>query len=148
MIDSCRARKLEAGIAAMYSKPRNFRTSTMKSAPGWSSVKTSTSVEGGSVSAANSLAVGKAAETARAVCVCAASPKLGFVTRAAVLIAAPFKKPRRLTRFFLDFSIAMVSFISARTIRRRYCHVKQTLVCHCVDDEIDAHAVRLTREFF
>src|ERR671933_451754 len=36
MIDSCRLRKLEPGLAATYSRPSDLMTSTMKSEPGWS----------------------------------------------------------------------------------------------------------------
>src|SRR6266850_4107864 len=44
MIDSCRPRKLEPGLAATYSKPSVLRTSTMKSDPlRWLSRRTCTS---------------------------------------------------------------------------------------------------------
>src|SRR5215510_9725214 len=44
MIDSCRPRKLEPGLAATYSKPSAFSTSTMKSEPlRWLSRRTCTS---------------------------------------------------------------------------------------------------------
>src|ERR1700730_14900597 len=55
----CRARKLEPGLAAMYSNPRDLMTSTMKSEPGRSVVKTSTWVETGSVSGARTPAEGR-----------------------------------------------------------------------------------------
>src|ERR1700733_7730305 len=42
MSDSCKLRKLDPGTAATYSKPRDLRTSTMKSEPGRSVVRTST----------------------------------------------------------------------------------------------------------
>ena len=45
----------------MYSRPRDLMTANMKSDPGWSAVRTSTSVETGSVSAAKALAEGTAA---------------------------------------------------------------------------------------
>src|SRR6267143_487521 len=47
MIDSCKPRKLEPGLEAIYSRPRDLRTSTMKSDPDRSVVNTST-LEGSS----------------------------------------------------------------------------------------------------
>ena len=110
-------------MAAMYSIPKDLMTSTMKSAPGWSSVKTSTSVETGSVSAANALADGKGAAPRDGDCACCASASWAFVARVAAPIAAPFKKPRRLKRFLLDFS--MDNLLYRRTIRRNFPVVKQ-----------------------
>src|SRR5258708_22930129 len=50
MIDSCSPRKLEPGLAEMYSKSRDLITSTMKSEPGRSVVSTSGLEDCGSTS--------------------------------------------------------------------------------------------------
>src|SRR5580765_4354782 len=117
MNDSCSDRKLEPGLAATYSKPSDFSTSTMKSEPGFSTVRLSaaTSVDTGPVSAASWAAVGEGAAPrrgsaeARGTCCCCAScaPSTGTgptiaAAPAAALAAAPFKKPRRPKRS-LDF---------------------------------------------
>src|SRR4030095_15670248 len=70
MKDSCRPRKLDAGFAAMYSKSSVLSTSTMKSEPGSSTVRTSRSTDSGAVSdarprAASSGVTGVAAERRR-----------------------------------------------------------------------------------
>src|SRR5262245_56580969 len=61
-IDSCSPRKLEPGFAAMYSKSSDLNTSTMKSDPGFSTVR-SAGVSGasGSVSADSAAAEGAGA---------------------------------------------------------------------------------------
>src|SRR5579863_7793456 len=100
-MDSCSARKLDPGLAQIYSKPSDFSTSTMKSEPGWSAVKTSTSVATGSVSLASAVAEGTA--TLRRVSGACAFPG-DCVTKAAAPAAAPFKKPRR-PEGFLDFDM-------------------------------------------
>src|SRR5262245_48545610 len=110
MIDSCSARKVDPGLAAMYSIPSDLMTSSMKSDPGLSVVYTSARGGGGLVSAAARAALGSGV-TCRAVCVaCAASGCAidGFATNAAAPAAAPFKNPRRLTEAptpFFDLAI-------------------------------------------
>src|SRR6266576_3583479 len=112
MNDSCSERKLEPGLAATYSKPSDLSTSTMKSEPGFSTVNTSPG-ETGSVSAANWAADGDGAvprwgsAAARDTCCGSCAPRTGTgptiaAAPAAALAAAPFRKPRRLTRS-LDF---------------------------------------------
>src|SRR5580704_2181849 len=101
-MDSCRHRKLEPGFAAIYSIPSDLITSTMKSDPGWSAVRTSTLVETGSVSAARALAEGKGA-LPRAGWLCWALPA-GVETRAAAPTPAPLRKSRRsIAGFFRSF---------------------------------------------
>src|SRR2546423_290408 len=116
MNDSCSERKLEPGLAATYSKPSDLSTSTMKSDPGFSTVSTSTAStpgETGPVSAANCAADGDGAvprwgsTAARGPCCGSCAPRTGTgptiaAAPAAALAAAPFRKPRRLTRS-LDF---------------------------------------------
>src|ERR1700682_1782079 len=104
MIDSCRARQLEAGLAVAYSMPSDLMTSSMKSDPGRSLVSTSTR-EGADVPGAGS---GLAA-TGAAVRTCAAS---GTWAAIAALAAAPFKKPRRSTGLLPEVAME----ISSRTV--------------------------------
>src|SRR5580765_735589 len=99
MIDSCRPRKDEPGLAATYSKPSDLITSTMKSEPGRSVVYTSTRGGGGLVSAATPFAEGRGV-TDRVWPFCG-SAREGVATSAAVPRAAPFKKPRRSREVFL-----------------------------------------------
>src|SRR5579863_8134037 len=93
-MDSCRPRKLDPGLAQMYSKPRDFSTSTMKSEPGRSAVSTSTEGETGPVSSASALAEG--AVTARRLAGCCAAAGLVPAASAAAPAAAPFRNRRRL----------------------------------------------------
>src|SRR6267378_2782885 len=51
MIDSCSPSKLDPGFAATYSNPRALITSTMKSDPGWSTIRDWALEGGASVSA-------------------------------------------------------------------------------------------------
>src|SRR5579862_2068983 len=83
MKDSCRPRKLEPGLAAIYSMPSVLNTSTMKSEPGRTLRVTSTAVP---------VAGFRAACWARAIGAVAASP--------APPAAARFRKPRRPTGSF------------------------------------------------
>src|SRR5712691_11330334 len=92
MIDSCSARKLEPGLAQMYSNPSDFSTSTMKSEPGRSAVNTSAAADTGSVSLANAAAEGTAVP--RPGCVSCALAGV-FATSTAAPAAALFRKPRR-----------------------------------------------------
>ena len=112
----------------MYSKPRDFMTSSMKSEPGWSAVRTS--VETGSVSAANALADGNAA-LPRAAWVCCAFTSGVFATRAAAPAAAPFRKPRRFKGLFFDFSMIL-------SFRPVFSSVR----LKCVPDSTAAQAVK------
>src|SRR5215471_8720299 len=121
MIDSCSERKLDPGLAAMYSKPRNLRTSTMKSDPGWSAVITSTDPEMGPVSAARAAAFGTA--TPR-VCACWALARRGFATRAAAPAAALFRKLRRPAGLALDFAISAPSDLLPSTHDTPKRHLK------------------------
>src|SRR3984893_16368887 len=96
MSDSCNPRKLDPGLAARYSKPNDLITSTIKSDPGRSVVRTST--PDASVSASTGGAAGATkgwAPMARVVATRLATP----------LTAAPFKNARRSTAF-LDLSMA------------------------------------------
>src|SRR5450830_1698500 len=107
MNDSCSERKLEPGLAAMYSKPSDLTTSTMKSDPGFSTVRTSTSWDSGSVSAANCLAEGDAAVPRGGVagtCCAATTGPTSAAAPAAAPTAAPFRKPPR-SKAPLDFGI-------------------------------------------
>src|ERR1700730_7071000 len=96
MSDSCNPRKLDPGLAARYSKPNDLITSTIKSDPGRSVVRTST--PDASVSASTGGAAGATkgwAPMAPVVATRLATP----------LTAAPFKNARRSTAF-LDLSMA------------------------------------------
>src|SRR5580704_10992973 len=115
MIDSCRPRKLDPGLAQTYSMPRDLMTSTMKSEPLRSVVRISAGEEGSSASgeigiAAGILGVVEAAE--------AADPGTALI--AAAPTAALFRKLRRLMEFLLRVATAessrmrhLVSHISA-----------------------------------
>src|ERR1700676_27977 len=83
MKDSCKPRKLEPGLAAMYSMPSVLNTSTMKSEPGRTLEVTSTTAW---------VSGFRAACWASAMGAVAASP--------APPAAARFRKPRRPTRVF------------------------------------------------
>src|SRR5882724_10719028 len=78
--------------------PRDLRMSTMKSAPGWSVVRTSTA-DGSPVSAL--LDIGGAVAACAAGFWAAAGTPLAAM--AATPAAEPFKKSRRLTACFPDF---------------------------------------------
>ena len=89
--DSCRPRKLEAGFAAMYSKPRLFRQSIMKSLPLLPSVRTS-SAGGGAVSAT---LFGSGTGLRAPAAGTWATAFSGAVKAATPARPAPFKNPRR-----------------------------------------------------
>src|SRR6266853_5230430 len=101
MIDSCKPRKLEPGLEAIYSRPKDFRTSTMKSDPDRSVVSTSTP-EGSSSFGI----IGAVADWAGTGCGAAIAEALA--TSPAAPAAAPFRKLRRSTESF--FAIAGMSF--------------------------------------
>src|SRR5215471_7905084 len=108
MIDSCNARKVDPGLAAMYSMPSVLTTSSMKSDPGRSVVYTSVRGGGGLVSAAARAAPGSGVTGLAAwpACpACAGCATEGFATKAAAPAAAPFRNPRRLTEPFFDLGI-------------------------------------------
>src|ERR1019366_5805567 len=93
--DSCKPRKLEPGLAAIYSKPRDLITSTMKSEPERSVVNASTFE--GSTSLGSS----------RAEADCAGAGSFALIavllaTSPATPPAAPFKNYRRSTVSLLD----------------------------------------------
>src|SRR5579872_2594353 len=103
MMDSCRDSNVEPGLAARYSMLSDFRTSTMKSDPGCSMT---------------GVAAGRTAPASRVTCApegawaprgadpasCALAGS-GLAANAAAPAAAPFRKPRRPTEFFVDFAI-------------------------------------------
>src|SRR5713226_8441639 len=86
-------RKLDPGLAQTYSKPSDFRTSTMKSEPVRSAVRISGS-DGGAVSAAADM-IGVADAGARAAGDCASAATGGVAIAAAPASDARFRKPRR-----------------------------------------------------
>src|SRR5579864_151719 len=88
MMDSCRPRKLEPGLAAQYSIPSDLMTSTMKSAPGRWLEDTS--------------AVALEVSGLRAACCAMAIGGLPTSPAAPAATAAPLKKPRRSTGSFFD----------------------------------------------
>ena len=85
--------KLEPGLAAMYSKPRDLSTSSMKSEPGRSAVNTSTAAGAVVVSAASSLAEGTGALPRRAAAACCAfAAGLARSHRGRAKLREPFRK--------------------------------------------------------
>src|SRR5712691_7955736 len=106
-MDSWSARKLEPGLAQQYSMPSDLMTSTMKSDPGRSLVRTSTGA-GGAVSAARAASDG--AVTERRASACCAIAAGGLAARTAAPAAAPFKKPRLPTESILDFAMGISYF--------------------------------------
>src|ERR1700688_2827049 len=95
----------------MYSKPRDFSTSTMKSEPGRSAVRTSAADPTGPVSSASAFADGTV--TARRVAGSCASMGVLPAASAAAPAAAPFRKPRRASDF-PDFRMTLISFLAER----------------------------------
>src|SRR2546427_3832903 len=108
MSDSCKPRKLEPGFAATYSKPRDLITSTMKSEPVRSAVRTLTSVEG----SASGRGIGGTAGAERATsdCCALATPLLA-TSVATPPTAAPFRNLRRSTKLLSDFFMAGISLL-------------------------------------
>src|SRR5581483_12055355 len=105
MMDSCSPRRLEDGLAHAYSIPRDLSTSTQKSEPGRSIVRTSALPDVVPLSASGFAATGGAPRFCWAV--------RGPWAASAAPAAAPFKKPRRSTEDFFDSDIA-VSFLRKR----------------------------------
>src|SRR3977135_3012209 len=101
MIDSCKPRKLEPGLEAIYSRPSDLRTSTMKSDPDLSVVNTST-LEGSS-----SFGIIRAVADWAGIA-CGAASVEALATSPAAPAAAPFKNLRRSTESF--FAMARMSF--------------------------------------
>src|SRR4030088_3480430 len=101
MMDSCKPRKLEPGLEAIYSWPSDLRTSTMKSDPDLSVVNTST-LEGSS-----SFGIIRAVPDGAGIA-CGAASVEALATSPAAPAAAPFKNLRRSTESF--FAIARISF--------------------------------------
>src|SRR5580692_863085 len=112
MMDSCRPRKVEPGFAQMYSMPRDLMTSTMKSEPGRSVVRTS-AARGFPVSASSDIFGGRAEVFGVGSCAAAAAFP---ATSAATLAAPPFRKSRRSTELFLKCAMVLRN--------RGPCHVK------------------------
>src|SRR5439155_26874774 len=98
-----------AGTPNIYSKPRLFITSTMKSDPGRSMVAATSTTSAGA--AAGLARIGAVAFRGGAAGCCArAAP--GFEATRAALAAAVFRKSRRSTRLDFDF-LAMEAHLSA-----------------------------------
>src|SRR5579859_4521254 len=105
MIDSCRPRKLEPGLAQTYSNPIDLRTSTMTSEPVRSAVKTS-EMTGASVSAAGDIG-GGAVRLGSAGCAATfAGTAAKAAAPAAAPTAAPFRKFRRLTTGLVSLAMS------------------------------------------
>src|ERR1700676_1367267 len=100
MIDSCIPRKLDPGLAHTYSNPSDLITSTMKSDPVRSAVKTST-FEGVPISASGDMGGG----TIRRSSADCAAAALGTAAIAAAPAAAVFRKLRRSTAIFFGLVI-------------------------------------------
>ena len=101
-------------VAANYSKPKVFSTSTMKSEPGFSTMRGTTLAGRRPVSAASVVAFGCAVALRGAVS-CAIAAGCGATTTAALTaapVAAPFKKPRRPKRPLGDCAISITFFRS------------------------------------
>src|SRR5580692_2228643 len=99
MIDSWMPRKLDPGLAHTYSNPSDLITSTMKSDPVRSAVRTSV-IEGTSVSAVGDIA-GGTTRFGSAGCGSALTAA-GTAASAAAPIAAPFRNFRRSMSFLAD----------------------------------------------
>src|SRR5437899_12989601 len=99
MMDSWSPWKLDPGFVVMYSKLSVFKTSIMKSEPGFSTMRSTR--RGDPVSPASCASFGTTADGRAGVTSCAFAA--GVPISAAALAAAPFRKPRRLTEPFLDF---------------------------------------------
>src|SRR5690348_12454132 len=99
-MDSCRPRKLDPGLAQTYSKPRDLRTSTMKSPPGRSAVSASTLTAGVPLSASRAAAEGALAAFVGAVSWARAGRAVG-TNAAAPVAAALFRKLRRFGRLIV-----------------------------------------------
>src|SRR5262245_43994561 len=89
----------------------------MKSEPGRPSVRTSSDAGTVSVSAASAPA-GRASSGRRAVVLCCALV-VGLATSVAAPAAAPFRKPRRLSRLFLESFTGVSSFQMERVYLAR-----------------------------
>src|SRR5438876_3063512 len=95
MTDSCRPLKLEPGLAATYSKPSALMTSTMKSPPGLSVVRTSTVPAGSASRAIVGALAGPGRVAAGADCAAtSASGPVALPTSAAPVTAALFRNHR------------------------------------------------------
>src|SRR5580700_4832242 len=110
MMDSCRPRKVEPGFAQMYSMPTDLMTSTMKSEPGRSVVRTS-AARGFPLSASSDVFGGGAEVFAVGSCPAAAAFP---ATSAATPAALPFRKSRRSTGFFLKYPMVLRSLCPHR----------------------------------
>src|ERR1700733_753364 len=95
MMDSCSPRKLDPGFAQTYSNPSDLITSTIKSDPVRSAVRTS-APDGTSASAAADIGGG----TVRFSSAGGAATAAGTAAKAAAPAAAPFRKFRRSTPAF------------------------------------------------
>src|SRR5690242_4480192 len=104
-MDSCRPRKLEPGLAQMYSKPSDLMTSVMKSAPGRSVVRASRT---GGVPVSTSLGIGRTAAGRDCSGCCALAAGL-LAASAAALPAAVLRKLRRSSDVFRDLAMAVLS---------------------------------------
>src|ERR1700688_1212431 len=112
-MDSCKPRKLDPGFAQTYSNPSDLITSTMKSDPVRSAVRTS-APEGTSTSAAADIGGG----TVRFISAGSAAMLAGTAANAAAPTAAPFRKFRRSTTGLVR--LAMSSHLSFAVIFTLY----------------------------
>src|SRR6476659_955968 len=108
MIDSCRPRKLDPGLAATYSKPSDFSTSTMKSEPlRWFSPRTCTSpgpIASPAAVMRGVVGAGGAGEASGADGVDCAVNSVVEATMAAAPASAPFcRNSRRSSCLLVDF---------------------------------------------
>src|SRR6185503_5907364 len=110
MIDSCRPWKLEPGLVVAYSSPSVFRTSSMKSEPGFSTMRAETGAAAPPPSLDSSAAFGTRTP-GRGAGDCALAG--AGAASAAAPAAAPPRKRRRLTRSLLGFAIGRPSWTRA-----------------------------------
>jgi len=102
MMDSWMPRKLDPGFAQTYSNPSDLITSTMKSDPVRSAVRTSVAA-GTSVSAAADMGGG----TVRFSSAGSAAMLAGTAANAAAPTAAPFRKFRRSTTGLVRLAMSL-----------------------------------------
>src|SRR4249920_2418096 len=102
----------------MYSKPSDLKTSTMKSEPGFSTVRSAgVSAASGSVSADSAAAEGEGAFPrgggADATCAALDAGVTSAAAPAAALTAAPLRNRRQSSGFLVDFATAVLLQMAA-----------------------------------
>src|ERR1044071_1754762 len=114
MIDSCRPSKLDPGLPATYSTPRSRKTSTIRSEPGRTTARWPGRIEvGRTLPASRSTCAGEGggADSCEGVVPCAeaalVSGPLVSAAAPAAAVAAPFRKPRRVTGPCVLFDLAL-----------------------------------------